>query len=80
MDNVESKCKTLYSLMSYLGGMIEAGGGADEVSKASVRKAWIKFKELTPMLTSRGASLRVKGKVYKDCIQRVLVYGSETWQ
>src|SRR5664279_1077102 len=25
------------------------------------------------------ASLAVKGKVYKACVQRVLVYGSETW-
>ena len=31
------------------------------------------------ILTSRGASLRAKGKVYKACMQRVLVYGSETW-
>src|SRR5450755_3312303 len=26
----------------------------------------------------RGASLKMKGKIYKACIQRVLVYGSET--
>ena len=38
-----------------------------------------KFIELAPILTSRGASLAVKGKVYKACVQRVLVYGSETW-
>ena len=23
--------------------------------------------------------MRVKGKIYKACVQRVLVYGSETW-
>ena len=27
----------------------------------------------------REASLRVKGKIYRACVQRVLVYGSETW-
>src|SRR6266516_187530 len=27
----------------------------------------------------RGASWRVKGKIYRACVQRVLVYGSETW-
>src|SRR6267154_1547090 len=31
------------------------------------------------LLTARGASLRVKGKIYSACVQRVLVYGSETW-
>ena len=37
------------------------------------------FKELAPILTSRGASLKIKGKVYKACVQTVMVYGSETW-
>ena len=23
--------------------------------------------------------MRVKGKIYRPCVQRVLVYGSETW-
>ena len=31
-----------------------------------------------PILTSRWASLAVKGKVYKACVQGVLVYISET--
>ena len=59
--------------------MIGAGGGAGEASRARVRCAWAKFRELAPILTSRGASLVVKGKVYKACVQRVMVYGSETW-
>jgi hypothetical protein len=63
----------------YLGDMIGAGGGAGEASRARVRCAWAKFRELAPVLTSRGASLIVKGKVYRACVQRVLVYGSETW-
>jgi len=63
----------------YLGDMIAAGGGAGEASRARVRSGWAKFKELAPILTSRGASLKVKGKVYRACVQSVLVYGSETW-
>src|SRR5664279_3103439 len=47
--------------------------------RLQVRCAWAKFRELAPILTSRGASLAVNGKVYKACVQRVLVYGSETW-
>jgi hypothetical protein len=63
----------------YLGDMIAAGGGAEEASRARVRCAWAKFRELAPILTSRGASFKVKGRVYKACVQRVLLYGSETW-
>jgi hypothetical protein len=63
----------------YLGDVVGAGGGAEEASRARVRSAWAKFRELAPILTSRGASLKIKGKVYKACVQTVLVYGSETW-
>ena len=63
----------------YLGDVIGAGGGAEEASVARIRCAWAKFRELAPMLTSRGASLRMKGKIYEACVQSVLMYGSETW-
>jgi len=59
--------------------MIAAPGGAEEASRARVRCAWAKFRELAPILTSRGASLKVKGQIYKTSVQRVLIYGSETW-
>ena len=49
----------------YLGDMIGAGGGAEEAARARVRCAWAKFGELAPILTLRGASLKVKGKVYR---------------
>ena len=35
--------------------------------------------KLGPILTTRSDSLRLKGKFYKMCVQRVMVYGSETW-
>ena len=44
-----------------------------------VKYAWGKFRELTPILTARRASLKLKGKVYRICVQSVLVYNSETW-
>ena len=59
----------------YLGDMIGTGG-AEDASRVRTRCAWAKFRELAPILTSRGASLAVKGKVYKACVQRVLMYGS----
>src|SRR3989441_12481350 len=63
----------------YLGDVIGKGGGAKEASRARVRCAWGKFRDLRRLLTARGASLRVKGKIYRACVQRVLVYSSETW-
>ena len=56
----------------YLGDMIGSSGGAEDASRARARSAWAKFRELAPILASRGASLIVKGKIYKACVQRVL--------
>ena len=63
----------------YLGDMIGSGGGAEEASRTRVRCAWAKFRELSPILTARGASLKVKGKRYSMYVQCVMMYGSETW-
>ena len=42
-------------------------------------EAWAKFKDLSLILTARGASYHIKGKIYKACVQSVLIYGTETW-
>ena len=60
----------------YLGDMISAGGGAEASSVARIRSGWKKYRELLPLLTSRGPSLHFKGKLYVAC---VMLYGSETW-
>ena len=44
-----------------------------------MRCAWAKFKELSPILMARGASHRMKGKIFRACVQSVLTYGTETW-
>ena len=49
-----------------------AGGGAEEVARARVRCAWAKFMELSLILTARGVSYRIQGKIYKACVQSVL--------
>ena len=59
--------------------MIGAGGGAGDASRTRVRCAWGKFNELKPVLAVSGTSLKLKGKIYKACVQSILVYGSETW-
>ena len=47
----------------YLSDIIRAGGGARDASITRVRCAWNKFRELSKTLTTRGASLGIKGKV-----------------
>ena len=71
LDCVENFC--------YLGDVIGARGGADEACRNRVKNAWMSFNKLGPILTTRSVSLRLKGKFYRMCVQRVMVYGSETW-
>ena len=59
--------------------MISANGGPGSTATMRVRSAWCKFNELLQILTSKGVSLRIKGVIYRACVQRVMVYGSETW-
>ena len=63
----------------YLGDMIGSGGGVEQTSRTRVRCAWVKFRELSQILTKRGVSLKIKGKLYNTCVQRVLVYANESW-
>ena len=58
--------------------MVSAGDGVEEAVRCRVRCAWGKFNELMSILTMRGTSLKVKGKIYKACVQSVMMYGSET--
>ena len=74
--NVKLECVTKFC---YLGDTLGVGGGAEEAARARVICAWAKFKELSAILTARGASNRIKGKIYRACVQSVLTYGTETW-
>ena len=61
------------SKFCYLGDTLGSGGGVVEAARARVRCAWAKFKELSPILTVRGASYRIKGRIYSACVQSVLI-------
>ena len=54
IESVEEFC--------YLGEMLNCGGVAGATSRVRVGCAWKKFRELNPILTARGASLKLKGK------------------
>ena len=42
----------------YLGDVIGSGVGAEDASSMRVKCAWVKFRELSPILTARRASLK----------------------
>ena len=74
--NVKLECVPKFC---YLGDTLGAGGGVDKAAGARKRCAWAKFKELSPILTARGASYHMEGKIFRACVQSVLTYGTETW-
>jgi len=63
MEHVDKFC--------YLGDMICAGGGAGEALRMRVKYAYNKFQELQPIPIKRGASLKIKGKIYRVFVQSV---------
>ena len=62
----------------YLSDMLGAAAGCVEASRTRVRGAWEQFKEFAELLTRRGIPLRQKGRLYRSCVQSVMVYASET--
>jgi hypothetical protein len=34
---------------------------------------------IVTLLTSKGVSLKLKGKIYASCVRSCMIYGSETW-
>ena len=65
------KLECVYEFV-YLGNMLNDTGGVEQA-------AWMKFREFGGILCTWGASLRMKGVVYKACVRSTLTYGAETW-
>ena len=63
----------------YLGDLSGQRGGCHEATTARIRSAWKSFRELLPMLTCRGISLKTRGHHYNACVRSVMLYASETW-
>ena len=56
----------------YLGDMLSAEGGCELSTTTRVKTAWKKFKDLLPVLSSRG-------HVYSSCVRSAMLHASETW-
>ena len=63
----------------YLGDLSGQRGGCYDATTARIRSAWKSFRELLPMLTCRGISLKTRGFHYNACVRSVMLYASETW-
>ena len=63
----------------YLGDMLSAGGGWEITVTTCVKKAWKKFRELLPVLTSRDLTYKTCGHVYSSCMWSAVLHASETW-
>jgi len=57
-----------------LGDVLGADGGCDSVVMARVRSVWKKFREYLPILTGKGFSLKLKGKVCVTCVRSCLMH------
>ena len=59
--------------------MLSAGGGGEIAVTTRVERAWKKFRELLPVLTSRHLSYKTRGHVYSSCVRSAMLHASETW-
>ena len=62
----------------YLGDMFGDNGGCSHAITTRVQCAWKKFRELLPILTKRGISLKSRGQVFSSDVRGVLLHTSET--
>ena len=64
---------------SYLGDMMNEGGGCEIAVSRRCHLGWARFNELAGILCGRRFTWKLRGKVFKACVRSVMVYGSETW-
>ena len=76
---VDGEAYEVVNKFCYLGDMLDSGGGAELAITTRIQCGWNKFRELSPFLSSRAPSLRMKGQVYEACVRTCMLHGSETW-
>ena len=54
-------------------------GDADAAVGVRIRIGWNKFRQLVPLLTNKGMSLIMRGRLYSSCVRSSMLHGSETW-
>ena len=59
----------------YLGDVIGESGGCTDATSARITAARKGFRELLPIITNHGISLRNQGNIFSSCIRKSLLYG-----
>ena len=67
------------SSFCYLGDFVRQHGGCFNATTARIRSAWKTIRDLLPILTCRGLSLKSRGYAFNACVRSVLLHVSETW-
>ena len=62
----------------YLGDTIRARGDAIDMVLAKTRNGWIKFRDLLPLLATRGLPLGAKCRLYSGCVHIVMLDRSKS--
>lgn len=70
---VEGERYGVVTSFCYLGDMLNGGGGVGAAVTARIRSSWKKLHELMLFLSSRGLSLKMKGRFYDACIRSCLL-------
>ena len=63
----------------YIGDTVGQAGGCIDAVIERIKAGWGAFRELLPVLTNRSISLKNRGNMFRMCIRKILLYGSETW-
>ena len=67
------------SSFCYRGDFVGQRGGCFDATTARIRSVWKKFRDLLPILTCGGLSLKSRGYAYNACVRSALLNASETW-
>ena len=62
----------------YFGDVIGESDDCVDATSACITTAWKSFRQLLPIITNRGISLKKYGNIFSSCIRKSLLYGCET--
>ena len=62
-----------------LGSALNTSDGSEMAVAARTRIAWMRFQECGEVLHGRKFLLKMKKKLYQNCVRSILLYENETW-
>jgi len=81
LEPIDKLCDEVMTVgaFCYLGDRMNASGGCEAAVTARTRIGWLKFREYGEILHGKRYLLKLKGKIYRNCVKYAILYGSETW-